>query len=251
MSKRKISGPGAVNVNPFKLDALEVERLRVQLAKRANQRLVRLEHRKASTGEYLSEFGAAQYAYNQIKQIRHVESTKSGKLRFRESPVKDVTSARRELFALQSFLNQETSKAGVAARYVSQTEETFKKAGISAAGYKSFYNFLNSTAFSNLAEYLTSDDIVELYNKAYEKGHMSHAEIQRLMSEYLAEQEKAGEAVDMKSLAQKLNVGAITGRGKNTEWNNYVQARNKEREKAAKAKAKKSKSKGKTAARKK
>lgn len=246
MAKRKISGQGAVAVNPFKLDALEVERLRVQLAKRANQRLVRLERRRASTGEKLSDFGAAQYAYSQIKQIRHVESTKSGKLRFRESPVKDITSARRELFALQSFLNQETSKAGVAARYVSKTEETFRKAGISAGKYKSFYNFLNSTAFSNLAEYLTSDDIVELYNKAYEKGHMSHAEIQRLMTEYLAEREKGEQGVDMKSLAAKLKVGAITGRGKNTEWNNYVKQRNQ----AKSAKVKKSKSQGKTAARK-
>lgn len=241
MSKRKITSQGAVAVNPFKLDAVEVERLRVKLAKRANQRLVRLERRKASTGEYLSELGVAQYAYNQIKQIRHIDSTKSGKIRFRESPVKDITSARQELFVLQSFLGQETSKAGVAARYVSQTENTFRKAGIETAQFKSFYNFLNSSAFSTLKESLTSDDIVELYNKAYEEGHLSNKKIQQIMTEYLAEREKEGKSVTMKSLSKKLGVKPITGEGKNAKWHEYTTKRNKERKAAEKLKSKRKK----------
>lgn len=234
MAKRKISGQGAVAINPFKLDALEVERLRVQLAKRANQRLVRLERRRSESGELLSEIGVAQYAYSQIKQIRHIESTKSGKLRFRESPVKDVTSARQELFALQSFLNQETSKAGTAARYVSKTEQTLREAGITAAKNKSFYNFLNSSAFTALKETLSSDDIVEIYNKAYESGN-SHKKVQQIMTQYLAEREAAGKTPDIKSLSKELGVKPITGRGEgNKAWRSYKSRRNKTRRKASK-----------------
>ena len=236
MAKRKISGSGAVAVNPFKLDALEVERLRVQLAKRANQRLVRLERRRASTGEKLSEIGVAQYAYEQIRKIRHIETTKSGKIRFRESPVKDITSARQELFVLQSFLGQETSKAGVAARYVSETEKTFKEAGIEVASFKAFYKFLNSSAFKLLKEYLNSDDIIELYNKAYESGK-SNAEIQRIISNYIKEREEKGSGVDMKSLSEALGVKPITGEGANEKWNAYTTQRNEKRAKEAEAKA--------------
>ena len=235
MSKRKISGQGTVAVNPFKLDAVEVERLRVQLAKRANQRLVRLERRKASTGEYLSELGIAQYAYSQIKQIRHIESTKSGKLRFRESPVKDVTSARQELFALQSFLGQETSKAGTAARYVSKTEKTLREAGINASKNKSFYNFLNSAAFSALKEKLSSDDIVEIYEKAYSEGGLSHKKIQQILAQYVSENE-TGEKISIKSLSKELGVKPITGRGEgNKAWRSYKSKRNRLKKKASKS----------------
>lgn len=228
MARKKISGEGAVNVNPFKLDALEVERLRVKLAKQANQRLVRLERRKAPSGERLSDIGIAQYAYEQIKAIKHVDATKSGKLRFREGKVSDISSARQELFVLQSFLGQETSKAGTAARYVSKTEEHFMqyfnikmakgeytpKAGNDRlwgiASYKSFYNFLNSSAFAALtAAGLDSNQVIDLYNKAHEEKGMGFTAMNKAIDEYVTAMENNDGALTISGLQEALGVSLV------------------------------------------
>lgn len=218
MAKRKIkvTPDNWLSVNPFKLDALTVEELRRKAAKQANQRLVRLERRKASTGESLAEVSSiAQYAYEQIRDIKSKADTpgKGKKARFREQRLPlGESQARMELYVLQSFLGERSSKAGVAARYVSKTEQTFKARGINVASYKSFYNFLNSATFAALIEQgLNSEDVVELYNAAHEgeeggKGK-SFAAIDRAITEYLAEMESeaAGE-ISTRGLAQALGV---------------------------------------------
>lgn len=210
--KAKVTESNYLSVSPWQLDALEVETLRRRLAKQANQRLVRLERRKASTGEALSEFGAAQYAYGQITQIRAAEGQekKQGKkLRFKESH-RNLTDSqsRMELYALQNFLSQESSKAGTAAKYVSKTELTFKERGVSVGSYKSFYNFLNSSAFALLKEELNSNDIVELYNKAHEAGN-SFKKIDKIINDYLASIDETDEPASKKDLAKALGVSIV------------------------------------------
>lgn len=218
MAKRKVkvTAENWLSVNPFKLDALTVEDLRRKAAKQANQRLVRLERRRASTGEILSEVSSiAQYAYEQIREIKSKADApgKGKKLRFREQKLPlGETQARMELYVLQSFLSDKTSRAGVAARYVSKTEQTFKARGINVASYKSFYNFLNSATFTALIEQgLNSEDIVEIYNAAHEgdgdaRGK-SFAAIDKAITEYLAEMESEGSGeIDTRSLAAALGV---------------------------------------------
>lgn len=216
MAKRKarVNKDNELSVNPFALDAVQVEELRRKLAKRANQRLVRLEARKASTGERLSEFSQAQYAYEQIRQIRSKADVKGrgSKGRFREHSLPlGESQARMELYVLQSFLSDERSKAGKAARYVSKTEKSFLDRGITVASYKSFYNFLNSATFGALKEQgLSSDDIVELYNKAHEEGDKSFAWINRAITDYLADQEQNAGEVSVKGLEDALGVKLLT-----------------------------------------
>lgn len=229
MAKRKtakVTSANELTVSPFKLDALQVEDLRRKLAKRANQRLVRLERRKAATGESLAELGIAQYAYESIKEIRAQEgkAPTQGKLRFRESkrPLTD-TASRMELYRLQSFLANETSKAGTAAKYVSKTEKTLKERGvymgenkegkpiyhkIQAAGYKSFYNFLNSAAFANLKLELNSNEIVDLYNKAHEEG-ISFKKLDQAIAEYVQELEDTQKEASLKDLAEAMGTSVI------------------------------------------
>ena len=225
MAKRKktvVTAQNELTVSPFALDALQVEELRWKLAKRANQRLVRLERRKASTGESLAEIGIAQYAYEQISKVKRMTGTgeiKQGqKMRFREQklPTTD-TEARMELFALQSFLSNKTSMAGVAARYVSKTERTFTERYAAAGGrqksiasFKSFYNFLNSSAFAYLKnEGLNSNEVVDLYNKAYTQGGKSFKAMDKAISDYVAQQEAADKGVTLKDLASSLGVSVI------------------------------------------
>lgn len=207
----KVTKNNELTVSPFELDAVAVEDLRRKLAKRANQRLVRLERRKASTGESLAELGIAQYAYESIKEIQASEgkAPKQGKLRFRESkrPLTD-TASRMELYRLQSFLANETSKAGKAARYVSRTEQTFKERGISAANFKSFYNFLNSAAFANLKQELNSNEIVDLYNKAHEEG-VSFKALDKAIADYIAELEDTQKEASLKDLAEAMGTTVL------------------------------------------
>ena len=212
--KTKVTKQNELSINPFRLDAVSVEDLRRKLAKQANQRLIRLENRKASTGERLSEFPQAQYAYEQIRQIRSKADTqgRQTKLRFRESRLPlGESQARMELYVLQQFLSDPRSKAGTAARYVSKTEKTFMDRGITVASFKSFYNFLNSATFGELKEQgLNSNDIVELYNKAHEEGNKSFRWINEAITAYLAEQEKSGGEIDVKGLEERLGVKLLS-----------------------------------------
>ena len=208
---KKITNDNWLSVNPFTLDAVTVEELRQKAAKQANQRLVRLERRKASTGESLAEVSEiAQYAYKQIADIkRQADAPGRGKKpRFREQSLPlGESQARMELYVLQSFLSDEKSKAGKAARFVSKTEKTFLERGITVASFKSFYGFLNSAAFADLrADGLDSDDIVDLYNKAHEEGKRSFRWIDSAIAAYIAEQERLGEKPDQRTLAAALGV---------------------------------------------
>lgn len=212
---KKVTKDNWLSVNPFTLDALTVEELRRKAAKQANQRLVRLERRKASTGENLAEISEiAQYAYGEIRKIKSRADApgRGKKLRFREQSLPlGESQARMELYVLQSFLSNEKSKAGKAARYVSKTEQTFKERGITVSSYKGFYSFLNSALFATLkAEGLDSNDVVELFNKAHEDEKKSFAWINNAITAYVAEQESAGSEMDVRGLAGALGVNPLT-----------------------------------------
>lgn len=218
---QKVNSDNWLTVNPFKLDAVTVEELRRKGAKQANQRLVRLEHRKAPTGESLAELGVAQYAYEQIKQIRERADVRGrgSKGRFREQSLPlGESQARMELYAIQQFLSEQSSRAGTAAKFVSKTQRTFEEAGVSVASYKSFYNFLNSRALADLkAAGFSSDDIVDLIQRAKagedgEKGKSWKA-INAAINEFLKSlEEEDGKGATIKDLSQELGLKPLAHR---------------------------------------
>lgn len=206
-----ISKARELSVNPFKLNSLEVEELRRKLAKRANQRILRLERTVLSTGERASTLAAGEYAFREIAKLRG-----AGAKRFRERklPLTDQT-ARQELYALQSFLSEKSSRYGKVLRQTSKTEKTFLERGVTVGSFRTFYNFLNSSTFVQLSEAIgDSSRIIDYYQRAYEKGS-SNSKIQRLISEYLEEQGRLQEIgdprgdIDLKSLAKKLEVNVL------------------------------------------
>lgn len=210
VSSRKFTQSNELSVNPFKLDALQVEELRQKLAKRANQRLLRLERTRLSTGERASELSGGQYAYEQISKIRG-----EGFTRFREGaqPLTSET-ARQELYAIQSFLSSASSRAGNVKKFTSKTQKTFTERGLTVASYKSFYNFLNSNTYKLLKESgLDSEDIIDIYQRAHDDGK-SFKQIDKAIGAYLEEQERLQEEgergqVTLKGLADSLGLKVL------------------------------------------
>lgn len=211
VTSRRITQSNELSVNPFKLDALQVEELRQKLAKRANQRLLRLERTRLSTGERASDLSGGQYAYEQISKIRG-----EGFTRFREG-AQPLTSdtARKELYAIQSFLSAASSRAGNVQKFTSKTQQTFLERGVTVASYKSFYTFLNSNSYKLLKESgLDSEDIIDIYQRAHEDEGKSFKKINQIINEYLEEQEELQEKgesgqVTLKGLAESLGLKVL------------------------------------------
>lgn len=212
--KLTVTKENELSVNPFELDIVQVEELRRKLAKRANQRLVRLERTKLGDEEGTrgSDLTPAQYAYEKIRKIRG-----EGATRFRERKMKlgeAPESQRMELAYLQSFLSERGSRYGAVKRETSKTQKTFEERGISIASYKSFYNFLNSAQFSFLKQFFDSETIVEMLQEAKGEENTSFKKINEIVTEYVKfiEAEKAADEEyqpSVKELAERLGVNAI------------------------------------------
>lgn len=229
---QKVTKQNELSVNPFELDMVQVAELRRKLAKRANQRLVRLERAKLNdeAGTRASDLAPAQYAYEQIRRIRG-----EGSKRFRENkmaPGASPESQRMELYALQDFLGQPGSRAGQVQRQVSKTQATFQERGITIASYKSFYNFLNSANFSFLkSQGFDSETIIEMLQEAKE-GKQSWKAINEIITEYVkhVEEEKAANEdyqPSDKELAERLNVKLIDVRKTHREVQRVKRAQEK------------------------
>lgn len=165
-------------INPFRGDLTkeDLQKLRRTLAKRANQRLVRLERASSRiTGEGYATYGAAQNAYDYLE--------KRDRRRFAESEnVKmNKNAIRREISVLQSFLSAKSSTV-LGQREIEQKRvhafesgewgekwkrQGIRQEGIKFAGNKEFYDFLNSSTFKELViSGFTSEQIVEMYAQA-------------------------------------------------------------------------------------
>lgn len=205
---KKVTSENELNINPFTLDSVQVEELRRKLAKRANQRLVRLERETLETGETLADLRSAQYAYEQIKKVRGEGSNSK---RFRESKLPTTTeNARQELYALQSFLGSKYSRVSPSKKQIARTRELFSRNGKQIEDYRSYYNFLNSRFFQWAKEEgLDSEQVRDKFIQAWEKG-MNFKDIQKTLNEYMTSME-SGESADptIRGIAKALGVSPI------------------------------------------
>lgn len=171
---RKRSFDSARRINSHKVwDIDELRALRRQLAKAANQRLVRLENTKSEISGESYTFGAYDIAMQYIED--------SGLKRFSENinyrPIgKDTdTEAERlqgEIDVLQGFLSMKSSRIKGMRDIEAARVETFEGKGITFASNKEFYDFLNSETFKHLtSNYIfTSETLVDEFQKAAEAG---------------------------------------------------------------------------------
>lgn len=168
----------------------ELETMRRQLAKAANQRMVRLENTKSPiTGEFYT-FGA----YDIVSD--YLES--KGRRRFKETlNVKDMDTfeLKREINILQGFITSKSSRIRGMHEIEKQRIESFETKGISFAGNKEFYDFLKSNSFMELtgnkkkkngdfySVTLDSDTIIDMYQRYRDQG-LTTKQIQSALDDF-------------------------------------------------------------------
>lgn len=175
------------------------------LAKRANQRLVRLEKAVSQvTGESFDTFGAGDIA-KQYLQNRGVK----GKLRFTENaksnyllPTDKQTDAQKydrigilkDIKVMQEFLLSPSSTVKGQKAIEKKRIQTFEtdiydedgelvRKAVHFADDKEFYDFLNSQTYKELIKTFNSETIVEVYDQARTEKK-SHQEITDALEEY-------------------------------------------------------------------
>lgn len=144
----------------------ELQQMRRKLAKRANQRIVRLANNKSMvTGEAYDSYGAVDLVYDYLRKQRKGEGQL---LRFSERQHVDMDkkALKKEISELQNFLNAKTSTVGGQKRAERLRIEAFESGGLKIATNKEFYNFMNSDVFTKAVNGFDSATIVDLYDKA-------------------------------------------------------------------------------------
>lgn len=212
------------DVYTAKLSESELRMIRKTLAKRANQRLVRLERAESTvTGEKFSSYGASEIAYDYIEQTRYsdIEKNEPGKLRFSESFGYDVGSAwdlKREIVKLQTFLLSKSSTVAGQKEIEKKRIKTFESGDwgtdggapvqVKFATNKEFYAFLSSKTFDNLVKKgFTSEDIVDVFIRSMDKED-SVEKAKEKMAKALDEFEKPDVKVNLKEFKKQVLGGS-------------------------------------------
>lgn len=185
----------------------ELEAMHRQLAKAANQRMVRLERSKSDiTGEAFT-FGAYDIATDYLEA--------KGRNRFSETKEQkdlDVFELKKEINVLQQFITSKSSRVGGMKEIEKERVSTFEAKGITFASNKEFYDFLNSNSFMYLSgnqkkkdgswspTIIDSDTIIDMYQKARDSGATAE-QIQQALDDFRKSKGKKSE----KKLAKMFN----------------------------------------------
>ena len=189
----------------------ELQQMRRVLAKRANQRIVRLSRNKSLvTGELYDSYGAVDLVYDYLRKQRPEEGAL---LRFSERQHVDMThrKLKKEISELQNFLNSKTSTVGGQKKAELLRIEAFEFGGISIATNKEFYNFMNSDVFTKALNGFDSAAIVDVYDKARKVTNKDGEEIYdddkvtEIINEYIKQKD-----VDVKGLYAQFKLKPVT-----------------------------------------
>ena len=137
----------------------ELNKLRRKLAKRANQRLLRLE-REGMTDAYAYS-QTMLYLYNN-NRTRFYEGTRN----------LSITELKSELEELSAFLGAKSSTVGGIREIRRSTAQHFREQfGIEINDVDDFYKFLSSETYQHLVRMNEpSEFLIEFYDRAVEKG---------------------------------------------------------------------------------
>lgn len=167
-----------IDVYRVSMTPTELRKLRRSLAKRANQRLIRLERATSKvTGESLSEIGAAPIAQSYL--------SRTGRRRFTEKLESGLSyeQERQEIIKIQAFLKSKTSLvSGVreverkrievfeSGKYGSYKDTGKLNRKLNFSSTKEFYDFFHSSTFKELmGAGFSSEQIIERYDEAMER----------------------------------------------------------------------------------
>lgn len=183
--------------------------VRRKLAKRANQRMVRLERSASPISGKAYHVGAYDIAQAELGDRKRF----SEKLDY----ITDITDLKKEIGQLQAFLNAKSStvagnKEIEEARVATLTDLGRDEEGhtvISEATARSagFYDFISSKAFIYLSEkQVDSEGLQEIYDYYTEKKGLTYKEVQDLVDEYYKEVQKdENRVISFREIAEKLD----------------------------------------------
>lgn len=201
----------------------EIKKLRRTLAKRANQRLVRLERATSKvTGEALSEIGAATIAQSYL--------SRTGRRRFTEKLESGLTyeQERREIINLQAFLMSKTSLVSgvrnIERRRIEVFESgkygSYKDTGklnrkLKFSSTKEFYDFFKSSTFKELiGAGFSSEQIIERFDEATERFKGDSEEALNALEEAIQSFREKG-SITLKDLQEATKGKKLTKRKEN------------------------------------
>lgn len=184
--------------NPF-LTREELGEYRRKLAKRANQRMVRLERATSKiTGE--------RYTFGAYEKTQRFLGTRK---RFSESATyktSNINALRAEIAEIERFLDSASSTVKGMRMIEEKRITIFESKGIHFSDTKEFYQFLNSADYDRLlsAGY-TSEQIIEVYDHA--RQHLSNDEVLEKIREAVNTfQSVNGSNATLKNLYDKMGL---------------------------------------------
>lgn len=199
------------------MSTAELASLRRKLAKRANQRMVRLERSKSPVTGETYHAGAYDMAREYLREIgrgkRFSESINYTKTTLDGQQKLDIYRLKREILELDTFLHSKTSTISGNKEAEQKRIDTFtsEKFGFSieTVTSKGFYDFLQSQAYDYfLANSFTSEQLMDAYDIYREAG----------ASTYKIRQGLAKYKIHMK----ELNANATDGKGKSASIKDMI-----------------------------
>ena len=228
LEARRRKNEEELNFFSTSISAETLEIVRRRLAKRANQRLVRLERSESKISGEAYHIGAYDLAQEYLREQKNTDKSRlrwSEKLSQRNAEDFATTEEYRQwlledIANLQSFLTAKSSTVKGNREIEQKRLETFtdKEHGLSAAvvSQKGFYNWITSSAYKFLDDRtISSDKLQDLFDYYVdpEKSRAIKAEdFQQVADEYeewLNKPENASKQVRLKDLADRLDVFMI------------------------------------------
>lgn len=181
----------------------ELVKVRRQLAKVMNQRIVRLKQTKSPISGESYTFGAYDIMSDYLQE--RDRNRFSEVLNPKGMTKQDI---QKEIRVLQGFEEMKSSRIQGMHQIEAARIKTFtevKGLNEEVVKTKDFYDFLNSTTFKEIAEKIDSDKLVEEYDRAAARG-VSKADIVKALNDY----SKRAKRLSLKGIKAKLRAMAVS-----------------------------------------
>lgn len=157
------------DINPYRINEKELARLYTSLAKRLNQRMVRLER-----AGFTSESGGAYSDYNAILKKFGYNKRIREKINFdysdRNVLYMQVSSMRKQVKMMQNVLKEKSSTVPGWNSIIKKRREKLSKYGIEFKDTSEMSAFFKSYAFELISLLYSSEQAVEFVGKALRDG---------------------------------------------------------------------------------
>ena len=167
------------DVNPYKINEKELARLYTSLAKRLNQRMVRLER-----AGFISESGGAYADYNVIlKKFGYNKRIREKiKLDYSDRNVlyMQISSMRKQVQMMQNVLKEKSSTVPGWKSIIKKRREKLSEYGLEFKDTSEMSAFFQSYAFELISLLYSSEQAVEFVGKALRDGYTMSEIISKL-----------------------------------------------------------------------